>query len=85
LLYREALTQPSGLEKVHRNNIADFNRQVEENKELAKVSEELVKFDLHQYDRYTIQGTNDASSIKLRFHIIAKHLGINPENIDKLN
>lgn len=84
LLYREALKQTDGLEKVKREKIMDFNKKVEDNKELAKVSEELIKFDLHQYDRYTIQGTNDASSIKLRFHIIAKHLGLNSANIDEL-
>lgn len=83
LLYREALKQES-LEKVKRERIISFNQKVKENNELAKVSEELMKFDLHQYDRYTIQGTNDASSIRLRFHIIAKHLGLSSKNIDDI-
>lgn len=84
LLHREVLKQEDNLEKITREKIMNFNKKVEDNKELAKVSEELLKFDLHQYDRFTIQGTNDASSIKLRFHIIANHLDVNSENIDRL-
>lgn len=83
LVYRQAMNQNLPLDRL-RDKIIHFNDEVEANKELAKNNENSVKFDLYQYDRYTIQGTNDASSIKTRFHIIAKHLRIKSEEIDLL-
>lgn len=83
LLFREAREQ-NELNKITREKIMGFAKKVADNKKQAAISMDLGKFDLLEYDRLTIQGTNDASSIKSRFHIISKYFGINSSEIDKL-
>lgn len=84
LLYREAIPQQK-IENVRPDRIRWFNELVENNKEIAQIDEKKIEYVLIEYDRLTIQGTNDASSIKRRFHTISKYLEISSERIDNLN
>ncbi len=83
LLFREGKMQ-NILKNITREKIFSFVKKVEKNKENGKISIRLTKQDLTEYDRLTIQGTNDASSIRTRFHIIARHLGVDSSKIDNL-
>jgi hypothetical protein len=49
---------------------------VENNRNLAEEDITKADFELLEYDRLSIQGTNDASSIKERLRIISKFLDI---------
>ncbi len=84
LLTRESKRQ-NKIRNITRDSLTKFNNRVEENKKLAKTSPRLTKPDLTDYDRYTIQGTNDAGSIKARFHIISKYFDIDSSEIDTLD
>lgn len=83
LLYREAIHDNS-LRRVSRDSLKEFDNKVTQNKKLEQAGSKSAKFDLGQYDRASIQGTNDAGSIKLRFEIMAKHLGIRDDRITSL-
>ena len=83
LLFRQAKEQ-NKLQNISREKIMDFNSKVAANKKLAEQKGESassVDFDLLTYHTQTIQGTNDAGSIKARFRIIAKDFKINPTDI----
>lgn len=75
LLYR-SLVHFGEVGKVDRVNLLDFRRALSENRELAATDYEGASFDLLEFDRLNQQGTNDASSIKERYIILGKHLGI---------
>lgn len=67
----------SGAEKlITRNKIIEFRNDVINNRNIAETDLTKANFDLLEYDRFTIQGTNDASSIKERLKIIASYFGI---------
>jgi len=83
LLTREALEQGK-ISRITREKINEFNKKIKEHKKLAETDMNMAKFEYLQYDRATIQGTNDAGSIKIRFNVIAKFFGVNTSNIDKL-
>lgn len=83
LLFREAKTQ-GRLRNITRQKILTFTKKVEDNKRQAQTSLRLAKPDLLEYDRLTIQGTNDSSSIRTRFHIISRHFDIDSSSIDQL-
>jgi len=75
LLFRCAIEQES-LEKITRVELRNFARKVRENRRLAEEDITKADFDLLQFNRFSIQGTNNASSIKERLRIIIEHLGL---------
>jgi uncharacterized protein with ParB-like and HNH nuclease domain len=75
LLTREAL-KGNNMKSLTRNGLVRFNEQRVENRALAERSISKADFDLLEFDRMSQQGTNDASSIRERLRIIAKHLKI---------
>ncbi|QMU54988.1 MAG: DUF262 domain-containing protein [Nitrosopumilus sp.] len=80
LLFREAGYQ-SMLSNIHRQKIIEFVDAVEQNKVDRAENPKKEKRDLSEYDRLTIQGTNDASSIRTRFKIISKYFGVDSSKI----
>jgi hypothetical protein len=75
LLVKLALAQ-GRLADVSRQNLVSFRDRVQQNRLIAEKDVTKADFELLDYDRMTIQGTNDASSIKERLRIMAKFLGI---------
>lgn len=84
LLFREGKNQGK-LQNISRQKIMEFNKKVENNKKQAQIDLGSARADLLEYDRLTIQGTNDASSIRARFQIIARYFHIDPTEIVKLS
>jgi len=80
LLIREAGYQ-NLLRNITRKKIEKFVEAVEQNKIDRAENPKKEKRNLSEYDRLTIQGTNDASSIRTRFKIIAKYFGIDSSKI----
>lgn len=80
LLFREAHRQER-LNKITREKINEFVKLVERNKHIRANNTEKENINFSEYDRLTIQGTSDASSIKTRFRIIAEHFGIQTSKI----
>ncbi len=72
LLFRYALKQKR-LGKLSRKGLLRFETLVAENRELAESDITKADFDLLEFDRMSIQGTNDASSIKERLRIMAEY------------
>ena len=72
---------------VSREKIEKFHNKVMENKRMAQDPRKFrhAKQDLVLYHEKTIQGTNDSSSIKIRFKIIAKYFHIDAFEIVNLN
>ncbi|WP_115718464.1 DUF262 domain-containing protein [Gallaecimonas mangrovi] len=69
LLFREALGS-NKLENITRRKFLDFQDKLKANRIAAAEDYENSSFDLLEYDRLTQQGTNDASNIKERLHIL---------------
>jgi len=86
LLIRQAKKQ-NKLRRVPREKISKFHEKVMKNKKLALDPVNYKKADpeLVEYNRLTIQGTNDASSIQERFRIISKRFGVNSSEITGLS
>lgn len=75
LLFRSALKQ-GRLAEITVERLEAFTKKVDENRRIAEEDITKSDFELLEFDRFSIQGTNDASSIKERLGIISKHLGI---------
>jgi Protein of unknown function DUF262 len=75
LLFREAKYQDK-LKMIDRQKLISFNTKRQENRVLAEKDITKADFELLEFDRMSQQGTNDASSIRERLRILAKHLGI---------
>jgi hypothetical protein len=75
LLIRLALEQKK-LKSVTRDKLENFRSKVINNRNAAEEDMSKADFDLLEYDRLSIQGTNDASSIKGRLRIICDHFHI---------
>jgi hypothetical protein len=78
LLFRSAI-KSSKLESITRRKISAFVRAVDRNREIAESNLTDAKFDLLEYHRLSIQGTNDANSIRERLRIIANYFKIQPD------
>lgn len=75
LLFREAAIQ--GLTpQLTREQFIDFNAKRQNNRAMAEIDITKADFELLEFDRMSQQGTNDASSIRERLRILAKHLQI---------
>lgn len=80
LLFREAYRQKQS-NTISREKINEFVKSVKQNKHTRIIIPDKENIDFSEYDRLTIQGTSDASSIKTRFRIIADHFGIKSSKI----
>lgn len=80
LLFREAFNQEL-LDKITRERIMKFKNIVEKNKTTRIKNPVRENIAFSEYDRLTIQGTNDASSIKTRFRIIANYFKIDSSEV----
>jgi hypothetical protein len=59
-----------------RRNLIDFRDRVKENRLRAEENYSDASFELLEYDRFTQQGTNDASNIKERVRVLSEQLKI---------
>ncbi|MCJ7634883.1 DUF262 domain-containing protein [Candidatus Bathyarchaeota archaeon] len=75
LLFRYAKAQQR-VDRITRSTLSKFAKEVADNMRIAETDIAKADFDLLQFDRLSIQGTNDASSIKERLRIIMKRLGL---------
>lgn len=77
LVFRTALIQ-NNTSKVTRIKLLDFRNKLSENRDVATKNYETADFQFLEFDRLNQQGTNDASSIKERYHILCNFLQIQP-------
>lgn len=77
LLFRYAIEQTT-VERISRRMLSEFAEKVAKNRKTAEEDITKADFDLLQFDRMTIQGTNDASSIKERLRIISEVFNLVP-------
>lgn len=75
LLFKLAINQ-GRLDNITRKRLVEFNEKVAENRRIAERDISKADFELLEFDRMSVQGTNDASSIKERLQIISKFFGI---------
>jgi hypothetical protein len=78
LLVRSA-HNASKLPSITRKKLIEFVEAVERNRDIAEKNLTQANFDLLEYSRMSIQGTNDASSIRDRLRIIAEYFKIPPD------
>lgn len=76
LLFRDAYNHQI---KIHRNKLIKFREDIQANKLLAETDITRTKYELIEFDRLSLQGTNDASSIKERWRIIKEYFEIPSE------
>ncbi|WP_121064605.1 DUF262 domain-containing protein [Chachezhania antarctica] len=70
------------LQKVSRRSLIDFREELRRNRQRAEHDYTSSSFDYLEFDRLNQQGTNDASSIRERFRILANFLELRePENL----
>lgn len=77
ILFKYAIEQDC-VKKITHTKLTEFSNKVKENRKLAEMNIAKADFDLLQFDRFSIQGTNDASSIKERARIICEYFGVIP-------
>lgn len=75
LLFRSAM-EDGRLSNITREKIFEFKSKVKENRQVAEKNISKADFELLEFDRLSIQGTNDANSIKERLRIISKFFSI---------
>jgi hypothetical protein len=75
LVFRDAVKLKK---KISRQKLVEFRAEIRRNKELAEKDLSRVNYDLIEFDRMSVQGTNDASSIKERVRILEEYLKIIP-------
>lgn len=73
LIFREIYINKK-LKPMNRNSFLVFRDHVRKNKELAEKDIRLANYDLIDFDRMSVQGTNDAGSIKERLRIMTEFL-----------
>jgi hypothetical protein len=64
------------LSKITRAKLLNFRKDISENKITAEIDISNANFDLIEFDRMSLQGTNDASSIRDRSRILMEYLEI---------
>ena len=75
LAFRYA-NQAGKLREINRISLQNFNKRVAENRAKAEAEGEGVDYKLLEFNRMSIQGTNDSSSIRERTRILLKYLRI---------
>ena len=73
LVFREIFINKK-LAVITRKDFLDFRDEVRKNKSLAEKDIKLANYDLIEFDRMSLQGTNDAGSIKERLRIMLEFL-----------
>ena len=82
LLVRTAVAQQK-LGSINRGNLLAFREDVEQNRITAQQDISKANFEWLEFDRMSVQGTNDAVSISERTSIIGKYLKIEIPNFHK--
>ncbi|MES2132674.1 MAG: DUF262 domain-containing protein [Bacteroidota bacterium] len=72
LLFRDILYKR--LKNITRKHLLNFRDEIKKNKDLAERDIKLANYDLIEFDRLSLQGTNDAGSIKERYRILVEYL-----------
>jgi hypothetical protein len=73
LLFRDALKLNI---KIHRQKLLAFREEILSNKVLAETDISRTNYDYIEFDRLSLQGTNDASSIRERVRIIKEYFSL---------
>jgi hypothetical protein len=81
LLFRTAL-ETGETHKITRRKLLNFRQKVAQNREEAALNYPDASFELLEFDRMNQQGTNDASSIKERYRILAHAMRMPPTVFD---
>lgn len=80
LAFRGALDS-GHLDRITRRKLLNFRQRLSENRERAINNYAAASFELLEFDRLNQQGTNDASSIRERYRILASQLRISVHDI----
>lgn len=75
LLFKSAIKQ-GRLNQIKREKLDEFRNKLLENRKLAEKDLSKADYDLLEFDRLSMQGTNDASSIKERIRIILEYFNL---------
>jgi hypothetical protein len=75
LLFKYAIIQ-NRVMNITKEKLIEFNDMVSANRIIAETDLSKADFELLEYSRLTIQGTNDASGIRERVRIICNRFGI---------
>ncbi|QTC90223.1 DUF262 domain-containing protein [Brevundimonas goettingensis] len=81
LIFRGA-EQFNELGLVNRRALLDFRTALVDNRNRAENDYEGASFEMLEYDRLSQQGTNDASSIRERYGILARYLGLTKQDFE---
>lgn len=60
--------------KISRKKLLDFEKERQENRILAEKDISKANYELLEFDRMTLQGTNDGASIKFRLDTLSEYL-----------
>lgn len=77
LLFRQAINS-NKLGNISNRKLVEFSENIKENRKIAEEDISKADFELLEFNRLSVQGTNDASSIRERLRIICKYFGIDP-------
>ncbi|MBG43235.1 MAG: hypothetical protein CL530_04635 [Aequorivita sp.] len=72
----------SDLSKISRPNLLNFRDDITRNKTIAEDDISKADYSLIEFDRMSLQGTNDASSIRERSRILLEYLDIDKKILD---
>jgi hypothetical protein len=75
LLFRTAIKQ-GRLDAISHEKLIDFRDKVNQNRKIAEEDITKADYDLLEFNRLSIQGTNDASSIRDRLRIICNFFNL---------
>ena len=73
LVVRDAILE-TNLKNLSRQQFANFKSDLRENRRIAGDDISQADFDLLEFDRLSVQGTNDATSIKERWSILRNYV-----------
>lgn len=62
--------------KIARQKLVSFKDEIQKNKIIAETDLAKANYDLIEFDRLSLQGTNDAGSIRERLRIIKEYFGM---------
>ncbi|AOM79193.1 DUF262 domain-containing protein [Pedobacter steynii] len=61
---------------INRKDLVEFRDEIQKNKSIAETDISKANYDLIEFDRLSLQGTNDAGSIRERLRILKEYLKI---------
>lgn len=71
LLFNDAIRKS---QHIARKSLVEFRDDIQKNKILAETNISKANYDLIEFDRLSLQGTNDAGSIRERLRILTEYL-----------